>query len=125
MRPRTIAPLLVLPLLLLGLAFAPGASAREGRVGTFPVSFTIQSPCTGEEVAVEGVVHFVGGDHFRYKLSGVGTSGAVYQLHSIDNEGTAPSAGAYAATSAATFRFVREGGGGDDDFTAHSTVHTT
>ena len=125
MRPRTTVPLLVLPLLLLGLALAPEASARKGQVGSFPVSITIIDPCTGEEVAVEGEVHFVGGDHFRYTLTGVGASGTTYEVHTIDNEGTAPSRGAHTFTAAATQRFVRNGAGGGDDFTTHSIVHGT
>jgi len=89
------------------------------------VSFTIESPCTGEEVTVEGVGHFVGGDHFRYELSGVSASGATYQIFSVDNVGSAPSPRTSVYTAAATFRLVREGGSGDDDFMAHSIVHLT
>lgn len=125
MRPRTTAPLLVLPLFLLGLALAPGASAREGRAGSLPITTTITDPCTGEEVAVEGEVRFVGGDHFRYTLTGVGASGTTYEIRTIDNEGTAPSRGALTFTLASTMRFVRDGAGGGDDFTTHSIVHGT
>ena len=118
---------LVLPLLMLGFALSlasPGQAAPV-TVGTFPVAFTVVSPCTGEEVTVEGVVHFVGGDHFRYTLSGVGASGATYQVRSVDNEGSAPSRAVSVHTSAATMKIVREGGSGDDDFTAHFTNHST
>jgi hypothetical protein len=128
MRPRTTVPLLVLPLLLLGLALAPEASARKGQAGSFPVSLTIVDPCTGEEVAVEGEVHFVGGDHFRTTLTGVGASGVTYEIHTIDNEGLGGAASdrsAYTSTSAYTLRFVRDGAGGGDDFTTHSIVHST
>lgn len=102
-------------------------SAAQGAVtvGTFPVSFTVENPCTGEAVTAEGVGHAVGGDHFRYTLSGVGTSGATYQIFSVDNEGSAPSPRTSVHTAAATFRMVREGGGGDDDFVAHGVVHLT
>ena len=130
MRPRTPVPrrprrLLILPLLGLGLALASGASAREGLVGSFPVSLTVADPCTGEEVAVEGVVHFVGGDHFRYDLSGVDADGTAYRIFSVDNEGSAPSPAVSVHTAASTFRLVREGGRGDDDFVAHGVVHLT
>ena len=128
MRPRTTVPLLVLALLLLGLALAPEASARKGQVSSFPVSLTIEDPCTGEEVAVEGEVHFVGGDHFRYTLIGVGASGTTYEISTIDNEGLGGGASdrsAYTVTDAYTVRFVRDGAGGGDDFTAHSIVHGT
>jgi len=124
MRPRTTLPLLVLPLLLLGLALAPEASARKGQVSSFPVSLTIEDPCTGEEVAVEGEGHSVGGDHHRYTLTGVGASGATYEIHTIENEGLgrdSPGRGAYTDTYTVTMRFVRDG----DDFTAHSIVHGT
>ncbi len=128
--PRGLRRPLVLPLVLLGFALAQGASAqatpdRAAPVGTFPVSLTIPSPCTGEEVTVTGVVHFVGGDHFRYMLSGVGASGATYQVQSIDNEGSAPSPAVSVHTTAATMRIIREGGSGDDDFTTHVTSHST
>lgn len=123
---------LVLPLLMLGFALTLAApaqatpgQARSVTVGTYPVASTVVSPCTGEEVTVEGVVHFVGGDHFRYTLSGVGASGATYQVRSVDNEGSAPSPAVSVYTSAGTMRIVREGGSGDDDFTAHFTNHST
>ena len=136
MRPRMTFPRgrrrpLVLPLLVLGFALALAAPAqaapeRTPRVGTYPVVFPIQNPCAGGEmVTVEGVVHFVGGDHFRYKISGVGASGATYQVHSIDNEGSAPSPAVSVRTTAHTMRIVREGGSGDDDFTVHVTGHST
>jgi hypothetical protein len=135
MRPRMTFPRgrrrpLILPLLVLGLALALAAPAQAApeqaaRVGTIPLSFTVVSPCTGEAIALEGVVHFVGGDHFRYKISGVGASGATYQVHSIDNEGSAPSPAVSVRTTAHTMRIVREGGSGDDDFTVHVTGHST
>ena len=132
MHPRTTVAIglcrpLVLPLLVFGLALAPGAAARESPVGTFLVSFTLESPCTGEEITGEGVVHFVGGEHFRYRLTAVGASGATYEVRSVDNEVSAPRDGdaAHTSTHAGTFRFVREGGGGDDDFTARGAGHTT
>ena len=129
MRPRATGPLLILPLLLLGLALAPEASAGKGRAGSSPVSYTIKDPCTGEEILVEGEVRFVGGDHFRYTLTGVGASGATYEIHTIDNEGLGGGAngdrGAHTFTAAATQRFVRDGAGGGDDFTTHSIVHGT
>ena len=118
---------LVLPLLMLGFALtlaSPGQAAPV-TVGTFPVAGTIVSPCTGEEITIEGVVHFVGGDHFRYTVSGVGASGATYQVRSVDNEGSAPSPAVSVHTSASTMRIVREGGSGDDDFTVHVTTHST
>jgi hypothetical protein len=128
MRPKATVPLLVLPLFLLGLALAPEASARKGQVSSFPVSFTIEDPCTGEEVAVEGEVHDVAGNHFRYTLTGVGASGTTYEISSIDNESLGSNSrgrGANADTAASTLRFVRDGAGGGDDFTIHSIVHST
>ena len=89
------------------------------------MSFTLESPCTGEEVSAEGVGHSVGGDHFRYELSGVGTSGATYQIFSVENEGSHYTRRTSVTTAAATFRLVREGGSGDDDFIAHGIVHET
>ena len=128
MRPRTTVPLLVLPLLLLGLALAPEASAGKGQAGSVPVSLTIVDPCTGEEVAVAGEVHAVGGDHHRYTLTGFGASGATYEVQTIENEGLGRhgrGSGADTDTYTVTMRFVRDGAGGGDDFTAHSTVHST
>jgi hypothetical protein len=125
----------VLASLLVGLPAVLGLDNTEARrvrsaaqgvtVGTFPVSFAIENPCTGEEVTAEGVGHFVGGDHFRYELSGVGSSGATYQIRSVDNEGSAPSPRTSVDTVAATFRLVREGGSGKDDFISHAVVHLT
>ena len=101
-------------------------SAAQGvTVDTFPVSFTLESPCTGEAVTAEGVGHSVGGDHFRYELSGIGTSGTTYQIFSVDNEGSQYTRRTSVHTAAATFRFVREGGNGKDDFIAHGIVHET
>ncbi len=130
MRPRTTVPrflrrLLALPLLVLGLALAPGTTAQEAPVGSYPVSSTIQDPCTGEEVAVEGVTRFVRGTHFRTMVSGVGASGATYEIRVIDNEGTAPSVATDTYTLVTVVRFVRDGAGGGDDFTAQSIVHAT
>ena len=64
-----------------------------------------------------------GGDHFRYELSGVGTSGATYQIFSVDNEGSHYTRRTSVYTAAATFQLVREGGSGKDDFIAHGIVH--
>ena len=133
MRPPTTVPrrrrrlplLPLLPLLALGLALAPGTMARDAPVGTYPVASTIQDPCTGEEVAVAGVVRFVGGDHFRTRVGGVGAGGTTYEVRVIDNEGTAPSRGAHTYTLTTAIRFVRDGAGGGDDFTAQSIVHAT
>jgi hypothetical protein len=108
-----------------GLGLAQGAAQARVRVETFSVSFTTESPCTGEDVTVTGVGHRVGGDHFRYELSGVGTSGATYQIFSIDNEGNHGTRRTAVSTLATAFRFVREGGSGDDDFIGHSIVHLT
>jgi hypothetical protein len=108
-------------------AAGQGSATAQGSVSvnTFPVSFTVESPCTGEVVTAEGVGHSVGGDHFRYELSGVGTSGATYQIVSVDNEGSAPSRRTSVETAASTFRLIREGGSGKDDFIAHGIVHLT
>ena len=108
--------------LLLGTT---AATAAQVEVGTSPVAFTVENPCTGEEVAVEGEVHFVGGDHFRYDLAGTDADGTAYRVFSVDNEGSAPSPAASVYTAAATFRLVRDGGGGDDDFLARGVVHST
>ena len=106
-----------------GLGLVQSVAQARVRVETFPVSFTTESPCTGEEVIVEGVGHRVGGDHFRYELSGVGTSGVTYQIFSIDNEGSHSTPRTSVTTLATAFRFVREGGSGEDDFIGHSIVH--
>ena len=89
------------------------------------MSFTLESPCIGEAVTATGVGHSVGGDHCRYELSGVSTSGATYQIVSVDNEGSHYTRRTSITTAAATFRLVREGGSGDDDFIAHGIVHET
>ena len=118
------AKLTALAAAVLWLVLAQGALAQT-EVGTFPVAFTVENPCTGDEVAVEGVVHFVGGDHFRYDLAGTDADGTAYRVFSVDNEGSAPSPAASVRTTASTFRLVQDGGRGKDDFLARGVTHST
>ena len=75
---------------ILGITYNPHFVAIRERVGAF------EAP-------------EVGGDHFRYELSGVGTSGATYQILSVDNEGSHYTRRTSVTTAAAIFRLVREG----------------
>jgi hypothetical protein len=141
---RRAARLLALPLLAfaLGLAQVAPAGAAVDVNERFPMSFTFFNSCTGEEVQVAGVVHFLGragtgesgqfhlGAHCNPRLSGVGlASGATYQFVQANNgqfnavgEDGPPLNG----SNTLAFRVICQGEDGtEEDFTAYLVFHFT
>jgi hypothetical protein len=134
---RRFRPLGLIVFLLLALALPGRADAAQVSNERFTFALTVTNPCTGEAVFMEGAIHFLvtttfdesGGGHFvvesNTQAMGISASGASYILIETGGFVETPASVIGNFTLLNTFRIVRQGGSGEDDFTATELMHGT